>query len=256
MEQQLMHPVCKGSVNLRRYHVSEITKSILFPYKLVSGKAELLSIQEFSTQFPNAWAYLEENRERLEAREGGKWKRDNWYAFGRSQNLAEMEQEKILTPSIGNCASFTLDSSDGFYFVGSGGGGGGGYGITLKNEYLPLTYFYILGLLNSKLLDWFLKRCSSPFRGGYYSYNRQYIELVPIRAIDFDNSADRSKHEKVVKLVQQILDLHRQLAVAKIPDEKTRIQRQIDATDKQIDKLVYDLYGLTEEEIKIVDGNT
>jgi hypothetical protein len=46
------------------------------------------------------------------------------------------------------------------------------------------------------------------------------------------------------------------VASAKIPDEKTRIQRQIDATDKQIDKLVYDLYGLTEEEIKIVEKSS
>jgi len=42
---------------------------------------------------------------------------------------------------------------------------------------------------------------------------------------------------------------------AKIPDKKTRIKREIDATDKQIDKLVYDLYGLTEEEIKIAEEN-
>jgi hypothetical protein len=53
-----------------------------------------------------------------------------------------------------------------------------------------------------------------------------------------------------------MLDLHRQLAAAKVPDEKTRIQRQIDITDKQIDRLVYDLYGLTQEQIKIVEENT
>jgi len=49
-----------------------------------------------------------------------------------------------------------------------------------------------------------------------------------------------------------MLELHKKLAGIKNPDEKTRIQRQIDATDAQIDKLVYDLYGLSEEEIKIV----
>jgi hypothetical protein len=43
------------------------------------------------------------------------------------------------------------------------------------------------------------------------------------------------------------------LAAAKTPDEKTRTQRQIDATDHQIDQLVYELYGLTEKEIQIVD---
>jgi hypothetical protein len=47
---------------------------------------------------------------------------------------------------------------------------------------------------------------------------------------------------------------NRQLASAKAPHDKTVLQTQIDATDRQIDRLVYDLYGLTEEEIKIVEG--
>lgn len=45
-----------------------------------------------------------------------------------------------------------------------------------------------------------------------------------------------------------------QLAAARTPAEKTLFQRQIEATDQQIDALVYELYGLTEEEIKIVKG--
>ena len=57
----------------------------------------------------------------------------------------------------------------------------------------------------------------------------------------------------MVDLVEQMLLLHKQLAMAKMSYEKTAIQRQIDATDHQIDRLVYDLYGLTEEEIKIVE---
>ena len=52
----------------------------------------------------------------------------------------------------------------------------------------------------------------------------------------------------------QMLDLHKQLAAAKTPADKTAIQRQIDATDRQIDQLVYELYGLTDEEIAIVDA--
>ena len=60
----------------------------------------------------------------------------------------------------------------------------------------------------------------------------------------------------MVKLVDKMLDLHKKLAAAKIPADKTRIQRQITTTNKQIDNLVYQLYGLTEEEIKIVDGAT
>jgi hypothetical protein len=58
----------------------------------------------------------------------------------------------------------------------------------------------------------------------------------------------------MVKLVEQMLGLHKQLAAARTPQEKTALERQITATDTQIDLLVYDLYGLTEDEIKIVEG--
>jgi hypothetical protein len=58
----------------------------------------------------------------------------------------------------------------------------------------------------------------------------------------------------MIQLVEQMLSLNKQLAAAKTDHEKTLIQRQIDATDKQIDKLVYELYDLTPEEIAIVEG--
>ena len=55
IESDLMHPLCKGSLNIRRYHVSELTKSILFPYKYVQGKAELLTAKELAESYPHAW---------------------------------------------------------------------------------------------------------------------------------------------------------------------------------------------------------
>jgi hypothetical protein len=58
----------------------------------------------------------------------------------------------------------------------------------------------------------------------------------------------------MVVLVERMLELHKRLAAAKAPDEKTRLGREIAAADAEIDRLVYDLYGLTEEEIKIVVG--
>ena len=57
----------------------------------------------------------------------------------------------------------------------------------------------------------------------------------------------------MVNLVEQMLELQKQLSAARTPQEKTSLARQIAATDAQIDRLVYDLYGLTEEEIRIVE---
>jgi hypothetical protein len=67
-------------------------------------------------------------------------------------------------------------------------------------------------------------------------------------------SEDDALHNQLVQLVEQILTLHKQLPEVKTSHEQTLIQRQIDATDRQIDKLVYELYSLTEEEIAIVEG--
>jgi len=65
---------------------------------------------------------------------------------------------------------------------------------------------------------------------------------------------DFSRHPPaMVSLVEKMLDLHRWLAETKTGHEKTLLSRQIDATDRQIDSLVYELYGLTEEEIAIVE---
>jgi hypothetical protein len=64
----------------------------------------------------------------------------------------------------------------------------------------------------------------------------------------------KARHDRMVKLVEQMLALHKQLAAAKTPDDKTRMQRQIDATDQQINNLVYELYGLTNKEIRIIEG--
>ena len=58
---------------------------------------------------------------------------------------------------------------------------------------------------------------------------------------------------KITNLVEHMLSLHQQLAKAKTPNEKTLLQRQIDTTDAQIDVLVYELYELSDDEIRIVE---
>jgi hypothetical protein len=79
---------------------------------------------------------------------------------------------------------------------------------------------------------------------------------LPIRTIDFSNPNDVTRHDRVVGLVERMLSLHEMVAEAKIESERTILQHQIDATDRQIDQLVYELYGLTDEEIAIVEVGT
>jgi len=111
---------------------------------------------------------------------------------------------------------------------------------------------YLLGLLNSRLLG-FVYRLGNPQTGKVFAEIKpSVIKRLPIRTIDFDDPADAARHDRLVALVERMLALHRKLAAASIPADKKLYQRQIAATDQQIDALVYELYGLTAEEIAIV----
>jgi hypothetical protein len=80
------------------------------------------------------------------------------------------------------------------------------------------------------------------------------METIPIRTINPSDPADVARHDRMVALVQSMLDLHKQLASAAGEHERTLLQRRIEATDRHIDRLVYELYDLTEEEIGIVEA--
>ena len=82
-----------------------------------------------------------------------------------------------------------------------------------------------------------------------------YIVLknFPIYVPDFDKLADKTRHDKMVSLVTHILELNRYLPQAKTDQERRLVQQDIDATDVRIDALVYEFYGLTAEEIAVVE---
>ena len=79
---------------------------------------------------------------------------------------------------------------------------------------------------------------------------------VDQRPIDLPNKAEAARQDKIVGFVEQMLTLHKQLGTAKTTHEQASLQRQMDATDRQIDELVYELYGLTDDEIRIVEEAT
>ncbi len=154
-------------------------------------------------------------------------------------------KSKILIQAIRNLSLerrivATMDF-DGTCFIGTLNG--------LKLEAPNYNIHYLLGLINSNLLNiYFRKRFTT------ISLTASFLGVLPIRTIDFSKSKDKESHEKTAGFVEKMMELNRQLYEAKSPDDKTRLQRQIDATDRQIDQLVYELYGLTEEEIAVVEG--
>jgi hypothetical protein len=232
---------------IKPYRIEASGKIVIVPYCRSSRLMELIPENDLRESLPKTWQYLRENKAYLEQREKGRFRGPQWYMYGRQQNIDLMFLPKILVPDIADRASFALDEKGEYAFTS-------GYGITIKSN-VRESAKYVLGLLNSRTLDFYLKRVSTTIRGGFFRYFTQFVEQLPIRPINFSDPADRARHEQMVELVERMLDLHKRLAAAKTPPDRTALQRQVVATDKQIDRLVYELYGLTEEEIGIVEGS-
>ncbi|MDX2136771.1 MAG: TaqI-like C-terminal specificity domain-containing protein [Chloroflexota bacterium] len=250
VETQLLHPLIKGG-NSQAYFLADATRLILFPYKPgANGKMQLITSETLAADFPLAWEYLQQNKETLEKRENGAFKGKHWYAYGRSQALDVIGLPKIFTPDIAPQSSFSLDEMGTNYFTG---GTAGGYGL------LPapgVSDRYLLGVLNSSLLEWVVQQTATSMRGGWYSYEARFIRQLPIRTINFDDPADKARHDRMVALVEAMLRLKREHAAESqvFSDKRHEIAQEIERTDAQIDALVYELYGLTDAEIALVEG--
>ncbi len=155
-------------------------------------------------------------------------------------------EEKIFFRRVGDRIIATYDNSQ-FYALNTL------IVITLRQN-TDLASKYILGLLNSTLMNYYYVNFLKSTKKVFSEIQARQLAQLPIRTIDFSDPADKTRHDKMVQLVERMLALHKELTAARTEHDKTALQRQIDATDGQIDRLVYELYGLTEEEIGIVEG--
>lgn len=82
------------------------------------------------------------------------------------------------------------------------------------------------------------------------------METLPIRTIDIKNPSEKASHDKLVSLVDRMLDLHKKEATLPPSAEREKIEREIAVTDEKIDEIVYGLYEVTEAERIIIDSRT
>jgi hypothetical protein len=129
--------------------------------------------------------------------------------------------------------------------------------ITNKNLYSVLLregapdIRAILGVLNSRLVSHlYLGRVTQAVKDDF-----PQVTIADILALPFpDLRTDKARHDKMVALVEKMLKLHKDLAKTKSRAKKDAIQSEIEETDREIDSLVFELYGLTVKEIMIVEG--
>jgi len=128
--------------------------------------------------------------------------------------------------------------------------------ITNKNLYsiLPINngihIFVILALLNSKLIShMYINQVSQARKDDF-----PQVTIKDILALPFPEIKEKKSHDRLVMLVGQMLELHKRLNDIKSERDREIYERQIGAIDRKIDQVVYELYGLTEKEIGIVEG--
>jgi type I restriction-modification system DNA methylase subunit len=151
------------------------------------------------------------------------------------------ERQKILIQDIGKHLVGTLDDNQ-FYIKDA---------LLLNQKENGINLKYILALINSKLINyWYLNKFNT------LSVAKNAILMLPIRQIDFDNPAEKAMHDKLVSLVEKMLELNKKLAPVRevFSNERDELVKEIEKTDREIDELVYKLYDLTPEEIAIVEG--
>ena len=165
------------------------------------------------------------NKEKWLGRKAGSYK---WYEI--QDNIAyseEFSKIKIIYQKFQVKPVFTLDT-EGFFCNSS-------------MFFIPKNDKYLLALLNSKLGWYLIGNYCTKINNGYQLIYK-YLKQIPIKKIDFNNEVEKNLHDKIVEKVEQILAL-----------KKADNQANTDILENQIDKLVYQLYGLTETEIEIIE---
>jgi hypothetical protein len=249
LEPDLLKPLLAGK-NIERYVAQDTGGQLLFPYQVNNGKAALISVDDMSSKYPATWQYLCDHEAELRRRERGKMDHERWYAFGRTQSLGLHDFPKFAVPRLVHRLEAYYDAKGRYYLDNVDVGG------VILQDGSDHNYLLILGLLNSRLMDWYFQRISAPFRGGFRSANRQFLDPLPIRQLDLTNPTDRQIHDAIISSVAEMLVLQDHLQPLRNTPctERDDLHREVERKDREIDNLVYDLYGLTAGQRRLVEG--
>ncbi|MCX6353764.1 MAG: N-6 DNA methylase [Candidatus Aureabacteria bacterium] len=119
----------------------------------------------------------------------------------------------------------------------------------------PYNLRYVLALMNSKLLNFYYVNFLKSSKKVFSEIQAHQVEQLPFPSLDLSKKTDKEHYYGIIQKVEAMLEAKKQLAKAKTDKDKTYYENKCAGLDHQIDRLVYDLYGLTDEEIKIVEDH-
>ncbi len=251
IEPGVSFPYALRGEEIARYQRAEPGFIVIYPYhEGPNGTPELISEPELRRKYPKAYAHLLAQRSELRKRQDSRRsyaEGAEWYRHLRPGNFRYIRQEKLVFKAISREMAGGLLAGDTAF------DGANCPAILLENlaHHDPR---YFLGLLNSRLISTHLRGVCPPKLSGYVKFTAKGLSAVPIRVLKLSDSTQRGRHDKLVALVEKMLGLMPRLRAAKADSARETLQNAVDATDRQIDELVYELYGLSAEEIALVEG--
>ena len=170
--------------------------------------------------------------------------KDNYLQFQHLRRF--LVGEHLVWPVLSTSSNYVYDNE---MVVFTGGGNGPFYGIEKKNTSQE-SIFYIQAILNHWLMELLVKSRASTFRGDYYSHGKQFIATLPIYKIDFDNPIEVTKHQKIVEMVQNIMQLKEQLPFAPNVARRTVLEHSISAINAELNSAINELYQVKSREVE------
>mgnify|MGYP000931804721 CR=1 FL=1 len=229
LEHDLMHPIVSGT-DVKHFAPLPDRQYILFPYMVENERASLIPFTELEAKYKLTALYLKNNQQKLKRREKGKFNDSEWHRFGRSQNLGIQSRPKLCVPRLVDHLHAGIDLEGTHYLDNVDVGG-----VTWKPEFSGLSLRTLLSLFNSQVLRWYFPHVSAPFRGGYRSANRQFINQLPICNFDAQQSL------LIDRLVNYLLCINTQ-GNDPLADQSTRDPLMLAYFERIMNGLVYELY--------------
>jgi hypothetical protein len=226
--------------------VAGCIKDALFMDKRIDNDSHKLyfgsGVDRYSLQWTGIWVnYKPEEMMKLEVKRKGGKRSGLWM---RERKI--FEEQKILTRKVGAHIIATLDT-EGVYYEQTL------HGSIVHKFDDPYNIKYFLGILNSILMKYYYQTFVEQKGKLFPQVRIGMLKSLPMRTISFSNENERRQHNDLVALVDVILDLNKKVQSVK-GSEWNQIQRQIGKTDREIDEMVYKLYGITKMERKIIEG--
>ena len=221
-----------------RYGIPSHTRSIIFipqgwTAALAGNKA---GWRWFRKKFPAIARHLKPYAERAKAR---KHQGDFWWECAVEQGAFDQTRSRIIFASSGNFPAFIFDA---------------GASIPDRHtQFINSSSFYLLAILNSRLVRFVFRVTAQENSEKNQMQVWERIAAIPIYTPDLDDPLDAGRHDRLVTLVTGMLELQKHLSQTTSEREKRLITQEIESTDRQIDSLVYGLYGLTADEIAVVE---